>query len=849
MSIKVNPLLDLIQSAQKQIVFDDEEHDNRNEARRNLHSICYEVIERFQKMQRGQQPKAKDTDWDELAQKIHKLHERIETYQISKISKITEVVPSILLPVIQSNFEVICSAKDTLKWTQPETHPSHDLLRRCCLDLLNQIEGIRILCPDKTTKNIEDMQSKLALILEEFTHLRLPTFLEKTFTLCRLAFFSKKLCLNKLVMGSIFSSILFGKFYLAASLLGTSGFLIHNFFDYRTASHTKEWADSYFAENSDDSYFRSCFKSGLRNCTHWLADKMIFVPISRVYHQFMQKLHFSQDASPFLRLKTYGGFAELCKTSEGQNLLNYYLDLSPPKKIKKLVIDHATRKGSSLTPSDSSGMLLVSEKPTITIVKDKKGKELWEESPIDCTLGHELLHYMHFLEEPENALKFNARREDKSPWRFNNAEEMFTITGQAKGEKPYAYSENQIRTAAGKKLRTGHFPSDFPIGSPVDAKLKDGSTPLHEAVYCGALDIIKDLLRKGAKINAIDGIGRTPLYRAFQYKQYHIAEFLIQKGGILNNIKEQTKSLIKDKFDQALHDLIKKSKKALVEYILSSPYCKDLINQKNNDEDSPLHIAANLGSADICELLLSKGAKIDAINKKGETALDYALKNKRYKAAVLLIEKGANLKKTKEFGNILHEATMIGNKGLIRAILTSPYGKDLLNRYNCDGLTPLHLAIQEGQHQIAEILLQNKANVNLRDKEGATPVHYAVFLDSSELLPLLCTQADLDLTTNAGMTPLHVAILKKHQNCLEILTGQKKVQINALDKKGKTPLDYAVEKENAPAQAILLEHGAKKANDLKKVNPFKLASALIPRRTFTPTPRRLEAGYMVAPAG
>lgn len=51
-------------------------------------------------------------------------------------------------------------------------------------------------------------------------------------------------------------------------------------------------------------------------------------------------------------------------------------------------------------------------------------------------------------------------------------------------------------------------------GSDLEARDKDGATPLHVAAEAGNLDVIDLLLETGAKIDAVDDRGRTPAHRA-----------------------------------------------------------------------------------------------------------------------------------------------------------------------------------------------------------------------------------------------------------------------------------------------------------------------------------------------
>jgi len=54
----------------------------------------------------------------------------------------------------------------------------------------------------------------------------------------------------------------------------------------------------------------------------------------------------------------------------------------------------------------------------------------------------------------------------------------------------------------------------LPYKPDVDARSKDGETPLHLAAYWGKVELVRWLVANGADVNAPDGQGRTPLARA-----------------------------------------------------------------------------------------------------------------------------------------------------------------------------------------------------------------------------------------------------------------------------------------------------------------------------------------------
>jgi cytohesin len=68
-------------------------------------------------------------------------------------------------------------------------------------------------------------------------------------------------------------------------------------------------------------------------------------------------------------------------------------------------------------------------------------------------------------------------------------------------------------------------------GAGANAKDKLRITPLHLASMNGNVPIIRLLLRHGAKLNPVDGSGRTPLDRAVDWEQPEAADFLRSQGA------------------------------------------------------------------------------------------------------------------------------------------------------------------------------------------------------------------------------------------------------------------------------------------------------------------------------
>ena len=68
-------------------------------------------------------------------------------------------------------------------------------------------------------------------------------------------------------------------------------------------------------------------------------------------------------------------------------------------------------------------------------------------------------------------------------------------------------------------------------GASVDARDKDGMTPLHEASGSGNADIVELLIKEGASVDAVDTAGWTPLHTAAKFGHENVIAVLLKHGA------------------------------------------------------------------------------------------------------------------------------------------------------------------------------------------------------------------------------------------------------------------------------------------------------------------------------
>jgi ankyrin repeat protein len=81
-----------------------------------------------------------------------------------------------------------------------------------------------------------------------------------------------------------------------------------------------------------------------------------------------------------------------------------------------------------------------------------------------------------------------------------------------------------------------------------------------------------------------------------------------------------------------------------------------------------------------------------------------------------------------------------------------------VNLCGTNGFTPLHVACDNGDIDIVNILLKCNSSVNLCDTNGYTPLHVACIHDNIDIVNILLKcNSSVNLCDTNGYTPLHVA--------------------------------------------------------------------------------------------
>ncbi len=329
----------------------------------------------------------------------------------------------------------------------------------------------------------------------------------------------------------------------------------------------------------------------------------------------------------------------------------------------------------------------------------------------------------------------------------------------------------------------------------INLQYQDKMTPLMFAAFTGNILIVKKLLETGADIDLADKtFGKTAIHWAAQCGQNDTIECLIANGVDINAVNKKGSTI--------LHFAAQNGHVRAVELLQGHGVDINAVNKAGN---TILHSAADKGHIEIVKFLQEHGADIQAANKDGRTALHFAADKGYTEIVKFLQEHGANMRATDNDGNTaLHSAVFVGQKDTIELLIEK--GLDV-NSVNKNGCTALHSAAFNGYNDIIELLIENGANLNAPDKYGRTVLYYAKDGGHKDTIEFLIEKGVLRATEDC-MPALHYAAKKGHNDTVELLLTTKGLDVNAIDRDGRTALHWASLGGHIDIVECLVEHGA-----------------------------------------
>ncbi|XP_061819097.1 rabankyrin-5 isoform X2 [Nerophis lumbriciformis] len=337
-----------------------------------------------------------------------------------------------------------------------------------------------------------------------------------------------------------------------------------------------------------------------------------------------------------------------------------------------------------------------------------------------------------------------------------------------------------------------------------------GRTPLHEAVASGNEPVFMQLLQcRHLDLELKDHEGSTALWLALQY-------ITLSSDTSVNPFHNDGPVVNGTSFDE-------------------NSFAAQLI-QRGSDADAPdmstgnclMQRAACAANEEAALFLATHGAKVNHVNKWGESSLHTACRSGLASLTAELLQQGANpnLQTQKSLPDDtvgvamqtpLHMAIAHNHSDVVSVILEQK--ANALHASNNFQIIPdfslkdsvdqtvLGLALWTGMHTIAAQLLGSGASINDTMSNGQTLLHMAIQRqDSKGALFLLEHQADINVRTLEGQTALQLAISNQLPLVVDAICTRG-ADMSVVDDKGDTPLWLALESGLEDIASTLVRHG------------------------------------------
>lgn len=270
------------------------------------------------------------------------------------------------------------------------------------------------------------------------------------------------------------------------------------------------------------------------------------------------------------------------------------------------------------------------------------------------------------------------------------------------------------------------------FGLDVNATDGSGSTALHLAANNGCAGVVKSLLATNdLDINKRDKSDLTALGRALANNHENVVELLLPREDLAwgANLGKSIEEAALDREHGYMESLL-------------ATECASV----NNILD-PLSWAALRGQIEVLRVLLSRGVKVNAKNRRGRTPLSWASQSGRLDSVVLLLGYGADANLKDRYGKTaLWWAVMEGKEEVMKKLI--PIDTSTLN-----------MLVRRGELDSIKYMLSFGAELDHQDEEGKSALHLAALYGRLDIATLLMSEgAHLNIADDSGLTPIRIAL-------------------------------------------------------------------------------------------
>lgn len=235
-------------------------------------------------------------------------------------------------------------------------------------------------------------------------------------------------------------------------------------------------------------------------------------------------------------------------------------------------------------------------------------------------------------------------------------------------------------------VRSADPPRRIPKNTETQSNWNETRDLLFQALRNNDYETVEYFLSiKNISVNQMDSNYQTPLMIACEQNSGHMTRLCLEYGARIDEFPEP--------FPTALHSAARSRSFECMSILIQTTHHRNnkletLINRRDSDGNTALHISAYFGDANIIELLLCNGADMTIEDSYGRNALHLSSQYGSRRSLMVLLDQG---------------------------------GDSYLDHTDYKGYTPLHYCAEGGYLDCVELLLGAAADPLLQSTEGLTP--------------------------------------------------------------------------------------------------------------------------------
>ncbi|XP_053670468.1 uncharacterized protein LOC128720798 [Anopheles nili] len=373
------------------------------------------------------------------------------------------------------------------------------------------------------------------------------------------------------------------------------------------------------------------------------------------------------------------------------------------------------------------------------------------------------------------------------------------------------------------------------LGVDICSQTADGTSALHRACCLGHTEIARLLVKQHVPLTTLSGTDRLPLHYAIQYHENELLPVLCSDDI---DVDSESHRLVKRTIKYGNFEALK--------FLVDTRQAKLCFVDKQ--KNTVLHLCAKYGRLEMLHYLFDNHQAVimdgDLLNRRNvnsKTVLHLAVQNRQTAMVTLLLAQGVDPSPADDTGRSAYEwAVQQNSMGIMKAFVKhNPSQRSFLSTAGGNSAShPLTIAIEQRNVRVLKFLLRNgcsltgeslclmkavytrslelvrfiveqcKAVVQYRDPYDSTALHVAIAIECNEIAAYLIESgADINAISKFGDTPLHIAA--RHGNIVAArMLLLKYATIDERNASGLTPLMQAMYTRNLDIMKLLIGAGA-----------------------------------------